>query len=48
MDKKYNGSSVTCGKKTFDFIICYFVILYYDLDLVLIEVASNGLEVVPF
>ena len=28
MDKKYIGSSVIYGKKTFDFIIYYFVIFY--------------------
>ena len=33
MDKKYNGSLVIYGKKAFDFVICYLVILYYDLDL---------------
>ena len=35
MDKKYNGSSVIYGKKTFDSIICYLVILYYEVDVVL-------------
>ena len=45
MDKKYNGSN---GKKNFDFVICYLVILYYNLDLVLNQIASNRLEVVPF
>ena len=35
MDKKYNGSSVIYGKKTFDFVICYLVILHSDLDLVI-------------
>ena len=35
MDKKYNESSVIYGKKTFDFVICYLVILYYDLDFAL-------------
>ena len=33
MDKRYNGSSVIYGKKIFDFVLCYLVILYYDLDL---------------
>ena len=35
MDKKYNGSSVVYGNKSFDFVIRYLVILYYDLDLAL-------------
>ena len=35
MDKKDNGSSVIYGKKTFNFAICYLVILYNDMDLVL-------------
>ena len=35
MDKKYNGTSMIYGEKTFDFVICYLVILHYDLDLVL-------------
>ena len=35
IDKKCNGFSVIYGKKTFDFVICYRVIFYYDLDLVL-------------
>ena len=35
MDKKYNESPVIYGKKTFDFVICYLVILYSDLDLVI-------------
>ena len=35
-------------KKTFDSVMCYLVILYYNLDFVLNEVASNGLEVAPF
>ena len=51
MDKMCNGSSMIYDKKTFDFVscvMCYLVILYYDLDLILIEVASNGLEVAPF
>ena len=47
MGKKYNGSSVIYGKKAFDFI-SYLVILYYDLDLVLNYVASNGLKVASF
>ena len=45
MDKKYNGFSVIYGKKSFDFVICYLVILYYDLDRVLDQVASSDLEV---
>ena len=48
MNKTCNGSSVIYGKKAFDVIICYFVIFYYDLDLVLNQVASNELEVAPF
>ena len=31
MDKKDNGSSMIYGKRTFDFVICYLVILYYGL-----------------
>ena len=45
MDKKYNGSSVIYGKKTFDIVICYLVILYYNMSLVLNYVALNDLEV---
>ena len=48
MNKKYNGSSVIYSKKTFDFVICCLVTLYYDLDLVLNQVVSNGLEVALF
>ena len=48
MDKKYNASSLIYVQKTFNFVICYLVILYYDLDFVLNQVASNGLEVAPF
>ena len=35
MDEKDNGSSVIYGKKIFDFAICYLLILYDDMDLVL-------------
>ena len=31
MDKKDNGSSMIYGKRTFDFVIRYLVILYYGL-----------------
>ena len=48
MDKKYNRSSLINGKTTFDFVIYYLVILYYDLHLVLNYVASNGLKVTLF
>ena len=50
MDKKYNDSSIQwlMVKKSFDFAIYYLVALYYDLDLVLNEVASNDLEVASF
>ena len=47
-NKKFNGSSVIYGKKNSDYVICYLVILYYDLVLVLYQVVSNGLEVAPF
>ena len=48
MDETYNGSSVIYGKKAFDFLICYLAILYYDLDLALNQVVSNGLKVASF
>ena len=48
MDKKYIGNSVIYCKKTFDFVLCYLVTLYYDLDLLLNEVASSSPEVKLF
>ena len=45
MDKRYIGHLVIYCKKTFDFVLCYLVTLYYDLDLLLIEVASNSPDV---
>ena len=48
MDKKCNEPSVIYSKKTFDFVTCYLVILYYALDLVLNYIAWSGLEVALF
>ena len=48
MAKKYNGSSMICGKKTFDFIIYYFVIFYYNRILFLTKLLQTALKLPLF